>query len=83
MKEYWEFFKEEILITFLVVTLVVTFFVAFSVYITYLFEKNITCPRYYKSVNLEGKYDFWAGGCFVNYKGQWIPRSNLHGGKIN
>lgn len=49
----------------------------------YLIEKNITCPRYGESVQLESKFDFLAGGCFVNYKGQWIPSKNLRAGQLD
>jgi len=49
----------------------------------YLFDKNIACPNYSKATKLETKYNFWAGGCFVNYKGQWIPAENLRAGKLD
>lgn len=45
----------------------------------YLVEKNIYCPRFAQEVNLESKYNFLAGGCFVEYNGQWIRSSNLYG----
>lgn len=49
----------------------------------YLVEKNIYCPNVGESINLEYKYNFWAGGCFVNYQEQWIPSDNLRAGKLD
>ena len=54
-----------------------------GVFGNYLYEKNIQCPRYSKNTELESKYDLWAGGCFVNYEGQWIPMDNLRAGKLD
>ena len=49
----------------------------------YLFDKYITCPRFAHAVNLPYKYDWIAGGCFIQYNGQWIPSDNFGGVKIN
>jgi hypothetical protein len=51
--------------------------------IIYFGEKFITCPKFGKNVGLEYKYDWLAGGCFINYQGQWIPSDNLRAGKLD
>jgi hypothetical protein len=78
--------KEEIKIVILVILLIVFLVVGTCgvVFLAdYLITKNITCPNFAESVNLDSKYNFWAGGCFVNYEGQWIPADNLRAGKLD
>ena len=74
--------KEDILFG-LSIFIVILIFIGVMIGGIYLLEKNITCPRYADSVGLESKYNFWAGGCFVNYQGQWIPSDNLRAGKLD
>jgi len=46
---------------------------------TYLIDKNISCPKLSESLERPTKYDFWAGGCFVqDTSGQWVRSSNYH-----
>lgn len=66
---------------FVFLIIIIAIFCIVSFY--YFFDKNIQCPIYAKSVNLEYKYNFWGGGCFVNYQGQWIPSLNLRAGKLD
>ena len=66
-----------VLITLISIFLVCVFFIEYSV------EKNIYCPNFGRSSELEVKYNFWAGGCFVNYQGQWIRSNNLRAGKLD
>jgi len=45
----------------------------------YLVNKNISCPKLSESLERPTKYDFWAGGCFVqDTNGQWVYSSNYH-----
>ncbi len=74
--------KKEI-IFILTTVLGLILFVIIFVYSVYLLDKNIVCPNFGKSVNLEYKFNLLAGGCFVNYEGQWIPSKSLRGGKLN
>jgi len=34
-------------------------------FVAHLIDKNIVCPNFGKSVQLETHYNFWGGGCFV------------------
>lgn len=74
---------EEIKTIIIGITLLVTLVVLITEIVSYAVEKNITCPKFGQSVNLEYKYNFWSGGCFVNYQGQWIPSDNLRAGKLD
>ena len=67
----------------LILTGIVLLFIGTAVCSVYLFGKNIYCPRYANSVDLEYRYSFLAGGCFVNYQGQWILADNLRAGKLD
>ena len=47
---------------------------------TYVTYKYITCPKYGNAIEKNVKFDFWAGGCFVEMdNGQWIGRHNYKG----
>lgn len=72
------------LVIFIVIFILVTGVVAMVVWGgLYYLEKNITCPNFGKAVNLPTKYNFWAGGCFVEFKeGEWIPKRNYQGVNI-
>ena len=74
--------KEDIKILLIIMSMIIGVIVVLITEI-YLIQKYIHCPQYAKSVNLEYKYNFLAGGCFVNYQGQWIPSDNLRAGKLN
>ena len=51
--------------------------------IVYLIEKNITCPNFEKAVNLPTKFNFLAGGCFVEInEGEWVRTKNYQGVNI-
>lgn len=46
----------------------------------YLMDKNIMCPKLGESLKLNTKYNFFAGGCFVEIKtGEWILEDNYQG----
>lgn len=36
------------------------------------YGQNVSCPNYANQLNLEYKYNFWAGGCFIKVKDNWI-----------
>jgi len=48
----------------------------------FLIDKFIACPQFAKSVDLPYRYNFWAGGCFVQFNGQWIRSGNFGGVQI-
>jgi len=51
--------------------------------LSYLVEKNIQCPNFSKSVEKPVKYNFWAGGCFVQLdNGQWIKSNKYIGANV-
>jgi hypothetical protein len=65
-------------------TIIITFgLVALLAIGDYLYESNIYCPNFGQNVGLEYKYNYWAGGCFVNYEGQWIRSNQLRAGQID
>lgn len=68
---------------FLIMVVIILLLSGLMVLVVYVVDKNVVCPNYAKSVNLEYKYNFCAGGCFVNYQGQWIPSDNLRAGKLD
>jgi len=48
--------------------------------VAYLIDKNIICPNFGKSVQLETHYNFWGGGCFVEMEnGAKIHKYNYQG----
>lgn len=53
------------------------------VVVGFIIDRSIICPSFGKEVNLESKYSFFGGGCFVNYEGQWIKKESLRGGKLD
>ena len=65
------------------IILVLSIVIGGAVLGVYLVEKHIQCPNFAQSVQLESKYNFWAGGCFVNYDGQWIDSNQSRAGKID
>jgi len=73
----------EIILTIFFIIVAIGIVVTILVWGIYFFQKNIQCPQYGDSVHLEYKYNFWAGGCFVNYEGQWIRGGNLRAGKLD
>jgi hypothetical protein len=63
---------------FIIIMAIVFFIVAMFVLLGYLFDRFIICPQFAKSVDLPHKYNFWGGGCFVQFNGQWV-RSDKFG----
>jgi len=49
----------------------------------YLLDKKVFCPKFSENVQLEYKFDYLAGGCFVNYDGQWIKKESLRAGNFD
>jgi len=46
----------------------------------YLIGKYTSCPHFAEATGLPTKYDFWAGGCFVQLEGgQWVLTENYQG----
>lgn len=46
-------------------------------------DKYITTPQFGKSVQKPVKYNFWAGGCFVQLEnGQWVSCENYKGVRL-
>ena len=44
---------------------------------TYLFNKHYGCPHFAAAVQRPYKFDFIAGGCFVQtIQGQWVHERN-------
>ena len=44
------------------------------------FEKFVFCPNFAEVTQLETKYNFWAGGCFVRTEeGKWVNTRNYIG----
>ncbi len=72
--------------TILIVLGVLLFFaIAFELVGTtiYLIEKNLVCPQFADSTEKLTKYNFWAGGCFVQLEnGQWIRSSKYIGANL-
>ena len=51
--------------------------------ITYLIENYLYCPNFGEEAEKEVKYNFWAGGCFVQLdNGQWIRSNKYFGGSL-
>ncbi len=76
-------FLEDILYPILI------FFVSIGILMGILFSvvtlitKNIYCPQLGEALELSTKYDFWAGGCFVEMSdGNWIRTTNYSGVNI-
>lgn len=70
--------KIEISLIAEVITIIV---VAFS--IGYFLNKNILCPKFGNAIEKNTKYDFWAGGCFVEMdNGQYVQKYNYQGVNI-
>jgi hypothetical protein len=43
----------------------------------YLYDKNLACPRFAENIERPYKYDWFAGGCFVQTAtGQWVAEKN-------
>ena len=53
-------------------------------YMAYYFDKNISCPKTANIMEMEYRYDFWAGGCFIKAdNAQWIGINYYHEVKID
>lgn len=51
-------------------------------FMAYGYEKNVSCPAFGAAVDRPFKYDFAAGGCFVQARnGQWVQRGNYWNGE--
>ncbi len=59
--------KEAITIIVISISIIVSVIFCF-----FLFDKNIVCPNLASEIELEYKYNFVAGGCFVKTKDGWI-----------
>ena len=79
LKRFWDNGGDLFIIIFIVIS-----FVTCGLYIGYLITKNITCPAFSKTVNKPTKYNFWAGGCFVEIKpGIWVGTNKYHGVELD
>jgi len=46
-------------------------------------EKYVVCPRIGAELQMPYKYNFWAGGCFIQMDNeQWIKEANYRGVNI-
>lgn len=46
-------------------------------------DREVFCPNFGKATEKNVKYDFWAGGCFVELdNGQYIQQMNYQGVNI-
>ena len=46
-------------------------------WVDYLYESNIQCPAFARNVERPYRYDWFAGGCFVQTQtGQWVAEKN-------
>jgi hypothetical protein len=55
----------------------VIIFIGLIVGADYFWVKNVTCPAFGQSVERPIKFDYFAGGCFVEApNGQWVHTSN-------
>jgi hypothetical protein len=72
-------FKEDIkvlIIMFLVILFLILFFVSVLIFVDHFLDKNVFCPNFGQEIGMPTKYNFFAGGCFVQTKeGNWIPTS--------
>jgi len=58
--------------------------ISLLIFSVYLMDRFILCPNFGEEVELPCKYNFWAGGCFVQLdSGQWIRVDNFHGVNLN
>jgi len=43
----------------------------------YLVQKHLVCPRFGQATERPVRFDWWAGGCFVQTNnGQWVRTNN-------
>ena len=71
MEDFFDFIFDRPVLIFLIIILICFVFVPL---ISYTVEKYIYTPNFRKTVKRPVRYNFWAGGCFVNIGGNnWIP----------
>ena len=72
---------KEFILECIIPAFIITIFVFGIVFgIIYLIDKNVSCPSYSRAIDKNVKYDFWAGGCFVELdNGQYVQRMNYQG----
>ena len=67
---------------FISIVAIILFMVAIIIFLGYLFDRFIICPQFAKSVDLPYKYNFLAGGCFIQFNGQWVRSDKLNAVQI-
>ena len=74
--------KEFIIIAFSVIIVMIILVLTVAIPIT-IVDKEVFCPNFGKATEKNVKYDFWAGGCFVELdNGQYIQKMNYQGVNI-
>lgn len=69
--------SKEALAYILIATGAVIAFFAISGVAIFLYEKNLQCPAFARNVERPYRYDWFAGGCFVQTReGQWVAAKN-------
>lgn len=72
--------KEFIIIAFSVIIVMIILMLTVAIPIV---DKEVFCPNFGKATEKNVKYDFWAGGCFVELdNGQYIQKMNYQGVNI-
>lgn len=74
--------KEFMVIAFSITIVMIILMLAVVIPIT-IVDKEVFCPNFGKAIEKNVKYDFWAGGCFVELdNGQYIQKMNYQGVNI-
>ena len=83
MGDFLEFLWEEVMPALVLTIVFISVFVGIMFGTVYLIGKNVACPRAGQALEMPHKYDFWAGGCFIQMdNGQWIRVENYRGANI-